>query len=47
MGSRGRVAESASVHTRLIGPVDGTVIRQSPAPGRPCNAVKGITLIAK
>jgi hypothetical protein len=46
-GDAMRGLANASVHTRLIGPVDGTVIRQSPAPGNPYSAVKGMTLVAK
>ncbi len=35
------------IHTRLIGSVDGMVIRQSPAPGQPFSAEQGITLVAE
>jgi hypothetical protein len=46
-GDAMRGLANGSVHTRLIGPVNGTVIRQSPAPGEPYNGVRGITLVAK
>jgi hypothetical protein len=35
------------IHTRLIGSVDGMVIRQSPAPGQRFSAEQGITLVAE
>jgi hypothetical protein len=46
-GDAMRGLANLGIHTRLIGPVDGTVIRQNPAPGKPYNLVKGITLVGK
>jgi hypothetical protein len=46
-GDAMRALANVNVHTRLIGPVNGTVIRQSPAAGKPFNLVTGITLVAK
>jgi hypothetical protein len=46
-GDAMRALANRVTHTRLIGPVDGTVIRQNPPAGAPYNLVKGITLVAK
>jgi hypothetical protein len=45
-GDAMRGLANQNVHTRLIGPVDGTVIRESPAPGQRFSGAKGITLVA-
>jgi hypothetical protein len=46
-GDAMRGLANQGLHARLIGAVNGTVIRQSPATGKPYNLVKGITLVAK
>ena len=45
-GDAMRGMANQNIHTRLIGPVDGTVIRESPAPGERFSGAKGITLVA-
>jgi hypothetical protein len=45
-GDAMRALANRSVHARLLGPVDGTVLRQSPAAGQPFSQ-KGITLVSR
>jgi beta-lactam-binding protein with PASTA domain len=45
-GDAMRALANQYIHTRLIGPVDGTVVRQSPPAGQPTSK-NGVTLVAK
>jgi hypothetical protein len=46
-GDAMRALANVRIHSRLIGPVEGMVVRQSPPPRLPLRAAKGITLVAK